>query len=145
MPTRDEVVVGQVEEFPIGKFRVLEVSGREVGILRDDEGRLRAIRNSCPHRGAPICDGLTDGTMMPSPPGELAFGLEGQIIRCPRHAYEFSLETGECLFTDYVKRITVYPVRVKRGVVHLGLRPVGAPPARIRRVGASAPGEAKDS
>ncbi len=131
---RDEVAVGRVDDFPIGEFRILQLSGREIGILRTGSGRFYAMRNSCPHRGAPICNGIIDGTMLPSRPGQLVFGYQEEIVRCPWHAFEFRLETGECLFIGYRKRVTVYPVRVDDAIVRVSLRQAGARPAEAETV-----------
>ena len=89
-----------------------------MGILREPSGDFKAIMNVCPHYGAPICQGEVSGTMLPSDPGELVYGMEDKIVRCPWHNYEFSLETGECLYVSK-KRIKLFPVYCRNGRVHV--------------------------
>jgi nitrite reductase (NADH) small subunit len=93
------------------------VEGREIGVLRTAAGTWYAARNLCPHRGAAICEGQVSGTMLPSPPGELRYGLDDTIVRCPWHLLEFSLETGECVFGTYPKKLPLYRVACRDGTV----------------------------
>jgi nitrite reductase (NADH) small subunit len=123
---RDEtlVEVGLVEEFQEGRFEIRTVNGQEIGVARVRE-QWYAARNVCPHQGAPVCRGQIGGTMLPSEPGKLVFGLEGQVVRCPWHRWEFDLETGRVLFTHERGRLRTYRVVVRgdRVFVDLGARP----------------------
>jgi len=96
---RTRVDVGTLDEFPIGELRALKVANREVCLMRRQDETVYVIKNSCPHRGAPLSKGSVGGTMVPSAPGEYVYGLEGQIIRCPHHGWEFDLESGASVFT----------------------------------------------
>jgi nitrite reductase (NADH) small subunit len=98
LKTSRALMVGTVDGFEAGKFTIVDVRGREIGIYRAFDGRWHAVRNLCPHRGAPLCVGPVGGTAMPSEPGEFIFGMEEEVVRCPWHAMEFSLLTGESLF-----------------------------------------------
>jgi nitrite reductase (NADH) small subunit len=117
------VALGRVEEFPVGAFRILAVSGREIGVLRAADGRWHAFRNWCPHRGAPICRGKLTGTTLPSAPGALAWGLEASVLRCPWHGYEFDVASGRRPFVESRMQLRKYPVVVEGGVVHVDLSP----------------------
>jgi nitrite reductase/ring-hydroxylating ferredoxin subunit len=75
---------------------------------------------------APVCRGKIHGTFLPSAPGQFVFGLDDQVLQCPWHGWEYSLETGESLFSTYRGRLRVYTteVRDERVYVHLrGRRP----------------------
>jgi nitrite reductase/ring-hydroxylating ferredoxin subunit len=124
------VDVGPLEEIPEGKFRILDLAGRSIGVVRNGE-TVHAVRNICPHRTAPICQGMISGTMMPSDPGELRFGLEGEVLQCPWHGWEFSLLTGEALFTGVRNRLRLYRTEIRDGrvFVHLHGRPPRGEPA----------------
>lgn len=111
--------LGPLEEFPEGAFRVMRVGKREIGVYRSSSGEVFAIANFCPHRGAPLCKGPVGGTLIPSEPGELVYGMDGDVVRCPWHGYEFSLHTGECLFTGQRMRAKTYPVSVEDGRVRV--------------------------
>lgn len=106
------------DELPPGARRILRVEGREIAVL-NVEGRLFAIRNACPHQGAPLGAGLVGGTMLPSAPHEYVYGMEGQILRCPWHKFEFDLATGRSLHDPERMRAAVYPVAVEDGLVVL--------------------------
>lgn len=113
------VDLGPVEDFPEGQFRLVRLGKREIGVLKLANGRIYAVANFCPHRGAPLCKGAVGGTLVPSEPGDLIFGLDDGVLRCPWHGYEFALETGECLFTGQRMRMRTYPVEVRDGRVHI--------------------------
>ena len=117
------VLVGSVDDFPIGNFKIVDVKGREIGVYRTTDGRWFAARNLCPHRGAPLCQGPVGGTFLPSAPGEFVLGMKEEVVRCPWHAVEFSLVTGESLFTDFSLRVGVHDVSVRDGKVWVDPRP----------------------
>ncbi len=88
--------VARVGEIPVGGRKVLTVGRLSIGIFNVG-GDLKAYRNACPHAGAPVCVGRISGTSLPSPVYEYRYGLEGCILRCPWHGWEFDLRTGEHL------------------------------------------------
>lgn len=112
-----EIEVGPVEDFPLNEFRVVEIEGREVGILRTGESTAHAVRNFCPHRGAPICTGTVSGTMVPSSPGDLVFAEDRLVLRCPWHLLEFDLRTGEAAFGTTRRRLAAFDVAIADGRV----------------------------
>jgi nitrite reductase (NADH) small subunit len=82
-------------------------------------GRYFAVRDLCPHQGSALSAGTISGTMMPSDPHCLTYGLDGQVIRCPWHAYEFDLATGRSLFDPIGVRVKTYTVAVDDGLIVL--------------------------
>jgi nitrite reductase (NADH) small subunit len=121
-----EVVLGPASAFPQGRFRVVAVAGREIGVTRTAAGAVYAVRNSCPHRGAPVCMGTFGGTMLPSPRGVLSYGLEEEVLRCPWHGWEFDLGTGRALFGTASRRLVTYPAALRGGEIVLTLPDGGA-------------------
>lgn len=110
--------VGRVEDFPEGELKRVDIPGKDIFVLRTSDGAFFAIKNTCPHQGAPICMGRVDGTFLPSRPGELELGYEQRMIRCPYHAFEYDLESGRALFVPDVKdRLVRYHVEVHQGRV----------------------------
>ena len=77
-------------------------------------GDLHAVRNRCPHHGAPLCLG-TSADAAEGTPGGYALS-DRRVLRCPWHGWEFDLENGRCLDDDAM-RAAVYPVRVDDGRV----------------------------
>ena len=94
---------------------VARIGRREIGVVLDRAaGELRAVRNRCPHHGAPLCLGtvLERATGAPG-----RYTLSGRrVLRCPWHGWEFELDTGRCA-DDPAIRVAVYPVRVVDGRV----------------------------
>ena len=115
--------VGPVEDFPIDAFRIVTIGRREIGVLRREDGRVQAVRNLCPHKGAPMCKFKPTGTMIPGAPGTLQWGHEGEILRCPWHGFEFEIETGARPYSDSRMRLRVYPAHIDDGNVILDMSP----------------------
>jgi nitrite reductase/ring-hydroxylating ferredoxin subunit len=109
-------VVCSVGELTPGSRRIVEVEGRSIGVINAG-GTLYALRNVCPHQGAPLCEGTIGGTMVPSDPYEYVYGLNGRVLRCPWHGWEFDLETGRSLFKPERSRVKTYPVKVDDGAI----------------------------
>ena len=92
---------------------VARVGGREIGVVLDGD-QPKAIRNRCPHMGAPLCLG-TVREREAGTPGSYRF--EGRrVLHCPWHGWEFDLDSGVCP-DDARMRAAVYPVRVSDGRV----------------------------
>ncbi len=108
--------LNQLEE---AKPTVFSVQGRSIGLIKSKD-KIYAVRNVCPHKGAPVCKGTLRGTMLPSDPSTFVFGRENQILQCPWHGWEFDLETGATLSGGRGK-LTLYPVTLKERSVYLEL------------------------
>jgi len=104
--------VCSVDEIRAEGCRVADVRGRRICVLSVDD-RFYALRNQCPHKGAPLCAGTVTGTFLPSLPGEYVYGMEKRVLRCPWHGWEFDLETGRSLFQPDDVRVKVYRVTVE--------------------------------
>ena len=123
---KQEVAVGPADRFAAGRFTMLDIQGHDIGVVRLRDGSLRAVRNHCPHKGAPICRGIVAGTWLPSAPGSLVYDREGEVLACPWHGWEYDLDTGMELFRDVPTRLRFYPVAVRDGQVYVTVR-VNAP------------------
>ena len=110
MPKR--YVVCTTEELQPGERKIVDVDGRSIGVF-NVHGAYHALRNLCPHQRGPLCLGQVTGTMLPSPVGEFRYDLEGRIIRCPWHGWEFDLTTGKSVFKPDRVKLKVYPVTVE--------------------------------
>jgi nitrite reductase/ring-hydroxylating ferredoxin subunit len=109
-------VVARVAELPPGERRIVEIEGRSIGVFNVD-GEFHALRNTCPHQGAPLCRGSLNGTARSSRPGEYQWVSEGEVLRCPWHGWEFDLTTGRSLFDPEGTRVRRYPLSVRDGLV----------------------------
>ena len=103
--------VARVSELPPGERKIVEVEGRSIGVFNVG-GSFHALRNVCPHQGAPLCLGSLGGTALESAPGEYAWGREGEILRCPWHGWEFDVRTGRSVFNPHRTRVKRYEVSV---------------------------------
>jgi nitrite reductase (NADH) small subunit len=103
--------VGALAEFPVGCSRIVEVAGRSIGVFNID-GALHALRNVCPHHGAPLCLGAVTGMMLPSKRYRYEYGLDGRILKCPWHGYEFRIEDGRSVVQPDTLRVRSYRVDV---------------------------------
>jgi nitrite reductase/ring-hydroxylating ferredoxin subunit len=86
--------VAKAGELAPGGRKLVKAGGIEIGLFNAG-GEIRAYRNVCPHAGAPVCLGRVGGTSLPSDVYEYKYGMEGCILRCPWHGWEFDLRTGE--------------------------------------------------
>ena len=103
-------------ELPIGGRLIVEVGRLSIGLFNVN-GRFYAVRNACPHHGAKLCLGDVGGTMLPSEIGNYDYGMPGQVLQCPRHAWQFDLETGRSIHDPDRRRCRVYAVKVEDGRV----------------------------
>jgi nitrite reductase (NADH) small subunit len=60
-----------------------------------------AIDGRCPHRGAPLAQGLVAQ-------------VNGPVIICPLHHFKFNLENGRCLLPRHL-RVRTFPVSREGG------------------------------
>jgi nitrite reductase (NADH) small subunit len=101
----ERYAVASVHEVEPGRGRVLAVAGLEIGLFEVAGGGYRAYRNICPHAGAPVCRG--EITSLPR---------AREILRCPWHAWEFDLATGENL-ENPACRLESFPVEAIDGML----------------------------
>lgn len=134
---REWVCVGREEELSgPGSFRVLELFGESVILLRNRTAQLRAFYNTCRHRGSRLC--REPGTARPAH-APLGGGIAAGRITCPYHQWSYDLDgrligapwlTAEPGFDKAL--FGLYPVGVEcwGGFVFLNLTPAKAPPLR---------------
>lgn len=106
-------VVALLKDFPPDTRRIVEVDGRSIGIL-NVHGVFYALRNSCPHQGAPLCIGRICGTKIATRAFEYIYAYEDQIIKCPWHGWEFDITNGRSVFNPHRVRVRTYEVTVER-------------------------------
>jgi 3-phenylpropionate/trans-cinnamate dioxygenase ferredoxin subunit len=86
-------VVARAREIPPGGRKLVEVKGRPI-VLFNLGGEFFALLNRCPHQGGSLCDGRLTGLVTSGEPGDYTYTREGEVIRCPWHAWEFDIRTG---------------------------------------------------
>ena len=85
-----------------GAATLVTVDGVDVAVFRRRDDEILAIGNECPHQGGSLCDGL----------------VEGDIVTCPLHGWEFDLRSGACM-TVPGESVPRYEVTVENGAVFL--------------------------
>src|SRR3990172_4723211 len=84
---REGFCAGREAELPkVGDYKVLDVAGEGVLVVRSRQGDLRAFYNVCSHRGSALCVAAARGSAG-DPDGSLAGS-----IRCPYHSWTYSLD-----------------------------------------------------
>lgn len=122
-PSTELADLGRVDDFPLDEFHLVDVDGIEVGVLRSSDGRIRVVRNRCPHRLGPICEGRVTGTMLPCEDSTARdYGMANTVIRCPWHSYEFDLDTGRALFGTFNGRLRIYETVVQDGRLYARIK-----------------------
>ena len=101
-------VVCPADELPPGSRRIIEHDGRTIGVFNLG-GQLFALKNVCPHKYAPLCEGPVTGLATGDRPGTPALERAGEIVRCPWHGWEFDIRTGRSVFNPHRVRTKSYP------------------------------------
>jgi nitrite reductase (NADH) small subunit len=77
-----------------GQGIVVEVNGKTLAVFNVD-GAFHAIDNTCIHRGGPLGEG----------------DLEGSVVTCPWHGWQYDVTTGACVANPAAK-VERYEVQV---------------------------------
>jgi nitrite reductase (NADH) small subunit len=109
---RGRLVVCAASEIGVGERRIVVDTETKVNIgVFNINGEFFAIRNICPHQGAPLCEGSVHATHRPSPVFTYRPDLAGRVLRCPWHGWEFDIVTGKGLY-DATSRVATYPCEI---------------------------------
>ncbi|MBA4778396.1 MULTISPECIES: nitrite reductase small subunit NirD [Pseudomonadota] len=95
--------IGPVEQIAPGTARTLPVRGAdEIAVFRTQNNEFYALVNKCPHKQGPLSQGI----------------IHGNVVTCPLHSWNISLQTGEALGEDKGCVPTI-PMRVDAGRMYL--------------------------
>ncbi len=104
-------LVGRADEIPSGSRKIVRVAGRSIGVFNVD-GEFFAIRNRCPHQGAPLCEGKLWGILSADTPGSYTYSSKKEILTCVWHGWEFNIRTGQSWCDPQRLRVRRYDVSV---------------------------------
>ena len=103
MATALFVTVARLEDVPPGTL-VSVTAGDEPIALANVDGELHAVQGECLHLQGPLGEGR----------------LEGAVLTCPWHGWQYDVRNGENEF-DRAICLRTYPVQVEDGEIRIAL------------------------
>jgi nitrite reductase/ring-hydroxylating ferredoxin subunit len=97
------VKVASLPELPPGSARSVEVKGKTIALF-NVQGTVYATDNTCLHQGGPLGEGE----------------LQGEVVICPWHQWEYNVRTGE-MMEDSSIRLGTYPVQVEGDAIKVAV------------------------
>ncbi len=133
---REWLCVARAEELSEpGAYRVLDLLGESLLLVRNRERQLRAFYNVCRHRGSRLC--RESAAVHGGTPALLGGGIGAGRITCPYHQWSYDLD-GRLIGAPYLSTepgfdktlFSLYPVALEcwGGFVFLNLTPAKAAP-----------------
>jgi 3-phenylpropionate/trans-cinnamate dioxygenase ferredoxin subunit len=107
-------IVATTAEIAPGGNKVVTLEGREIVVFHVN-GRFFALRNRCPHEGAPLAKAACVAHLTSHEPGQFTRTRVGEMLRCAWHGWEFDLATGQSYCDPERTRVRSYPVVVEAG------------------------------
>jgi len=104
MPARQLTTVAHLDDVPPDTVRTMRAGDVEV-TLANVGGEIVALQAHCPHLGGPLGEGQLDGC----------------VLSCPWHGWQFDVTTGENEF-DRAITIATYDTLVENGEVKVALK-----------------------
>jgi len=101
--TGNWLAAGTLDDIPEGGVRTLEIDGQKL-LLAKSGNAVSCFQNACAHLGFPLHDGE----------------IEGGVITCPHHGFQYDLASGECLTAPEVQ-LQAHAVRVTGSAVEVRL------------------------
>lgn len=123
--------MGPVAAFPDGSVRPVVVGRRSLVVVHH-AGCWHALRDRCPHQGAPLSRGrIVEQACAHLEEGRPVFGAAVPALQCPWHGWSFLLANGMLAAEGMpaagtsaataTARVRSYPVRVVAGRVTVEL------------------------
>ena len=98
------VKVASTKELVPGSCKTVEVSGSRIALF-NVAGKFYAMDDTCAHRGGPLGEG----------------NLDGAIVTCPWHGWQYDVSSGACQTKPRVQMVC-YEVRVEDKLVKVALK-----------------------
>ena len=98
------VRVAGTEDIAVGQGTLIDINDVTIAVFNAGGGRCHATSPLCPHEDGPLAEGW----------------IEGDVVVCPWHGFDFELDTGKCRVDDDLT-IAVYKVRVMGSSIEVDL------------------------
>jgi phenylpropionate dioxygenase-like ring-hydroxylating dioxygenase large terminal subunit len=112
---RKWMCLGRQEELPEpGDYRVSELVGEPILLMRNAQGRIKAMSNVCRHRGMPLLDGSGNCKRITCSYHAWTYDLDGDLVRA----------TGvDDHHADFIRdcRLPEYPCEIWHGFIFVNL------------------------
>ncbi|MEV5835484.1 non-heme iron oxygenase ferredoxin subunit [Nocardia sp. NPDC052112] len=99
--------VAALDDIPVGEGIAIDKSvtgtGDDIAVLRDDDGSVYALDDTCTHETASLAEGW----------------VEGGYVECPMHSSKFCLKSGEVQGLPATVNACPHRVEVRDGEVWL--------------------------
>lgn len=95
--------IAPLDQLPEDEGFLFRSGPHQVAIFRQGD-EVYAIDNVCPHAGASLAQGYT----------------EGQTVACPWHCWEFDLTTGKCITVEGMD-LDTFEISIVNGMVKIEL------------------------
>mgnify|MGYP000005112741 FL=1 len=99
--------LGKWQHVHDGHGKTFTVGEHKIAMFRVD-GELYAFDDECPHVGASLGDGK----------------LNGKLVTCPAHDWQFDITNGECITLDRCDDgcyVDTYPVKIENDEIIISL------------------------
>ncbi len=112
--------VCHVDEIAPGDKRGFTIKNIPIVVVHSKQGEFYALYGLCPHQRCSLAAGVLGGLTVASQPGEpFEYIREGEILRCPWHAFSYDVTTGACLTDAKTMRVKTYPLSISNQEVFL--------------------------
>ena len=95
------VFAAKTHDIPANRGKTITLGDKKIALFNVD-GAFYAMDDTCLHRGGPLGEGE----------------LEGCVVTCPWHGWQFDVRSGEMTMNP-AARVNCYPTRVDAGDVQV--------------------------
>ncbi|MGO4886679.1 nitrite reductase small subunit NirD [Anaerobacillus sp. MEB173] len=100
--TMKKVKVAHMSEISNGIGKAISVAGHEIALFKQKDNSIYAIQNRCPHKGAPLAEGI----------------ISGEYVFCPYHDWKIDVRDGKVQEPDN-GCVTRYETEVENGEIYI--------------------------
>ncbi|WP_332635074.1 nitrite reductase small subunit NirD [Halalkalibacter flavus] len=102
--TIKKIEVAALSDLTVGIGQKVNVDGEEIALFKQKDGSVKAIQNSCPHKGGPLSEGI----------------VSGEHVFCPLHDWKINVNDGQVQAPD-VGCVKKYKVDVEEELIYIYL------------------------